>query len=246
MKPLIGITPSMGVDEKLYLVSPDNVSAITRAGGIPVILPYVMDESDIKQMAQTIDGLYTTGGYDVDPTYFGEEPHQKLGSVTPARDAFEIAMTKRMLELGKPILGVCRGCQILNVAVGGTMYQDIYSQIDKELLQHSQSAPTWHGSHFVTVLKGSLLHRLTGMETLKVNSRHHQANREVPEPFQVSGVANDGIIEAIESKEHSFVLGLQWHPESLVTVDDEASLRIYQGFIKACQRTSGDLNHENN
>lgn len=116
------------------------------------------------------------------------------------------------------------------------MYQDIYAQIDRDLLQHNQKAAGSHASHFVNVLKGSLLHRLTGLEKIKVNSWHHQANREVPDSFQVSGKANDGVIEAIESSVYPFVLGLQWHPEQLVTANDASSLRIFEGFIMACQK----------
>lgn len=235
MKPIIGITSSMETDESYYMVDNNNIKAIAQAGGLPVILPYLPVETDIEQIANMIDGLYATGGYDIDPTLFREEPHPNLGTIIPARDAFEITLMKRLLAMGKPILGVCRGCQILNIAVGGDMYQDIYAQIDRTLLQHSQKAPKDHASHFIDVLKGSLLHRLTDAEKLKVNSRHHQANRNVSDPFQVSGKASDGIIEAIESKAHAFALGLQWHPENLAVSGDDHSLRVFQGFIKSCQ-----------
>ncbi|WP_099159783.1 gamma-glutamyl-gamma-aminobutyrate hydrolase family protein [Virgibacillus ndiopensis] len=242
MKPLIGITSSMEIDETDYMVNKDNINAISRAGGMPVVLPY-MTEEDIEQIASTLDGLYLTGGYDIDPTYFGEEPHPNLGTIIPSRDAFEIALIKQMLQKGKPVLAVCRGCQILNIAAGGDMYQDIYSQMDHALLQHRQKAPVNHGSHFVSVLKGSLLYRLTGKEMLKVNSRHHQANRNVGKSIQISGNTSDSIVEAIESKDHPFVLGLQWHPESMI--DDESSRKIFQGFIASCNQ-KGEFTSENN
>src|SRR5699024_6325407 len=124
----------------------------------------------------------------------------------------------------------------LNIAAGGDMYQDIYTQKKQELLQHKQRALKGHGSHLVYVLKGSLLSQLTSVEKLLVNSRHHQANRNVVEPWKVSGKAIDGIIEAIESKEHSFVLGLQWHPENMAMANDEVSRVIFRGFIQACQQ----------
>lgn len=233
MKPIIGITASMETDETKYMVHHDNVSAITKNEGIPLMLPYVLGEDEVEQIAHQLDGLYATGGYDIDPTLFGEEPHQHLGTIIPARDAFEIALMKRMLAMGKPILGVCRGCQILNIAVGGDMYQDMYSQKNEELLQHQQQAPAYHASHFVHIEKNSLLYGLTSTEKIKVNSRHHQANRHVPESFRVSGIASDGVIEAIESNVHDFALGLQWHPESMLAVHDEASQKIFQGFITA-------------
>ncbi|OZU87667.1 gamma-glutamyl-gamma-aminobutyrate hydrolase [Virgibacillus indicus] len=231
MKPLIGVTSSMEVDQSHYSVTNRNIKAILKAGGVPVMLPYLLEDEDIGQIAGEIDGLYATGGYDIDPTLFGEEPHPKLGTIIPGRDTFEMKLIKKLIEMGKPILGVCRGCQILNIAAGGDMYQDIYAQTDWELLQHTQKAPLEHGSHFVKVLKGSLLHQLTDSEKLRINSWHHQANRSVPSSFQVSAKASDGVVEAIESKAHSFVLGVQWHPEGMT---DEASSKIYQGFIAAC------------
>lgn len=239
MKPLIGIIASMEIDQKNYHVSQHNVNAITRAGGIPVILPFTAMQDNIEHYAQMISGLYAIGGDDVNPNLFGEEPKQKLGPVLPARDQFELDLIRRIIELDKPFLGVCRGAQILNIAFGGTMYQDIYSQIDTELIQHTQKAPKGHGSHSVNVDEGSLLHRLTGKDTLMVNSWHHQANRQLPASFNTCARANDGIIEAIESREDSFTLGVQWHPEIMATDGDEASLNIFEGFIEAC-KTTGD------
>ena len=222
----------LGRDE--YAVEAADNEAILRAGGLPIMLPHLREESDIDQIADRIAGLFSAGGYDIDPTLFGEEPHPNLGVIIPARDEFELALVRKMLELGKPILAICRGAQILNIAAGGDMYQDITTQIDGQLLQHQQKAPRSHGSHFVHVQPDSLLHRLTGVEQLKVNSRHHQANRLVPEPLLVSGTASDGVIESIESKEHRFVLGLQWHPENMAAAGDAPSLRIFEGFVEAC------------
>ena len=233
MKPIIGVTASMETDRAYYSTAKRNVKAIIDAGGIPVILPYIIEGEDVAEIVNRLDGLYATGGGDIDPILFGEEPHPKLGLIIPERDQSELILIQKMLEMKKPILGVCRGSQILNIAAGGDMYQDIYSQIDKQLLQHSQKTPFDYGSHFVYVKKDSLLHNLTGEDKLRVNSYHHQANRKVPKEFQISGTASDGVIEAIESKTHPFVLGLQWHPEGMTEVNDEASLKIYAGFIKA-------------
>ena len=235
MKPLIGISPSMEVDEAYYMIANDNVKAIESVGGLPIVLTYTEDDDVIEQLAQQIDGLYATGGHDIDPTLFGEEPHPQLGTIIPARDAFELKLIKKMMLLDKPVLGVCRGIQILNIAAGGDMYQDMYSQTDNALLQHAQKAPKAHGSHFVEVEADSLLYRLTKTSKLRVNSRHHQANRSVKEPIRVSGKASDGVIEAIESSSHRFVLGLQWHPENMLPAGDAASYSIFQGFIDACR-----------
>ena len=236
MNPLIGIVTSTEIEQETYYTSSDNVNAIIRAGGIPILLPYYQHEKTIEEIASKIDGLYATGGYDIDPTLFGQEPHPKLGTIIPERDHFEIALMKNVLELDKPILGVCRGSQTLNIALGGDMYQDIYSQKNsRELLQHQQKAPNKHGSHFVDVKEGSLLNRITGETRLRVNSRHHQANRKVGEPLQISARASDGIVEAIESTKHRFVLALQWHPENMLVANDLASEAIFNGFIAACR-----------
>ncbi|MGB6406674.1 MAG: gamma-glutamyl-gamma-aminobutyrate hydrolase family protein, partial [Planococcus donghaensis] len=210
MKPIIGVTASLELGRDEYGIELADTEAILAAGGLPVMLPHVVGEADLDEIAEHIDGLFLAGGYDIDPTLFGEEPHPNLGVIIPSRDAFELALTKKVLAMNKPILGVCRGAQILNIAVGGDMYQDITTQVKADLLQHQQKAPKFHGSHFVDITEGSLLNRLTGQTRIKVNSRHHQANRLVPAPFVVSGQASDGIIEAVESVQHHFVLGVQW------------------------------------
>lgn len=234
MKPIIGVTSSKELGKEKYHIQQADIEAILQAGGLPIMLPHLTHETDIDQIVERIDGLYAAGGYDVDPTLYGEEPHPNLGTVIPSRDIFELALIQKVLELGKPILGVCRGTQILNVAAGGDMYQDIPSQMEGDVLQHQQKAPVEHGSHFVQVKEGSLLHRLTGVGKLRVNSRHHQANRRVPESFLISGTASDGVVEAIESQKHHFVLGLQWHPENMAVASDGPSQKIFKGFIEAC------------
>lgn len=234
MKPMIGITPVIEKNSENVNVSTANIKAIEQSGGVPIILPLTKDDSIIEEIVSKIDGLYLTGGNDIDPTYFGEEPHPKLGGIHPLRDYFEISIVKKMIEAQKAILGVCRGSQVMNIALGGTMYQDIYSQIDEELLQHQQNAPSDHASHFVDIVKDSLLHQIVGVERMKVNSRHHQANWKLGEDLQKSATASDGVLEAIESKESPFVLGLQWHPENLLLAGDELSRKIYERFIEAC------------
>src|SRR5690625_286626 len=133
---MIGVTTSISIEEKHYFVSPDNINAIVNSGGLPIMLPYISDYLQINHLATKLDGLYLTGGGDIDPIWFGEQPHQQLGEITPGRDYFEIVLIRRMIELKKPILAVCRGCQILNIALGGDMYQDIFSQFGQESIQH--------------------------------------------------------------------------------------------------------------
>ncbi|WP_010272481.1 gamma-glutamyl-gamma-aminobutyrate hydrolase family protein [Paenibacillus senegalensis] len=236
MKPLIGVTSSIKED-RLLITGLDYVMSMEWAGGTPVVLPNLADAAAMDHIANSIDGLLVTGGKDIDPTWFGEEPHVKLGEVSPQRDHFEMQMVQRMMKLDKPILGICRGCQILNVTSGGDLYQDIHSQNEGPLLQHYQVAPRYHVSHFIDVVEGSLLHQISGSQRYKVNSYHHQALRKVADGFEVTARASDGIIEAFESKNHKFVLGVQWHPENLLKKDDVYAQRLFQAFIEACRQS---------
>lgn len=229
MKPIIGITTDIGKENR-HVLNHNYVKAVIQAGGLPVILPVGIEE-DVKQLSKTLDGLLLTGGGDIDPTLFDEEPHKHLGDVSPKRDSIEIELAKEMLSLNKPVLGICRGLQVLNIALGGNMFQDIYSQNTSTLLQHVQKAPRIHQSHFVQVKEGSLLQSIAESDQIKVNSFHHQAVKDVPNPLIISGTASDGIIEAIESEDHAFVLGVQWHPEALAETGDQVSLRIFEKFI---------------
>lgn len=233
MKPVIGITSNVEFDLK-HTLSNDYLQAVINAGGIPFVIPIGV-ENDVRQIAEKLDGLVLSGGGDIDPTLFGEEPHQKLGSISPGRDSSEMALIQRFLEIDKPILAICRGIQILNIAAGGDMFQDIHSQTDNELIQHSQNATRYHYSHYVKVEKNSLLENIAGQTKFKVNSFHHQAVRNVATPFIVSARASDGIIEAIESPQHKFVLGVQWHPEPLALNEDNISKAIFKRFIDSCQ-----------
>ena len=232
MKPIIGITPDVEKDDKHFLRN-DYMQAVIRAGGLPFIIP-IGHGADIAQIVGMLDGLLLTGGNDINPILFNEEPHKNLGEVSPGRDLFELELVRQMLSLNKPIFGICRGLQILNVAVGVTLYQDIHQQKKESILQHLQNAPYAHLSHFVQLAKGSLLAGIAGSERIQVNSFHHQALKNVPAVFKVTGVASDGIIEAVESVDKNFVLGVQWHPELLSTKGDLVSQQIFDSFIGAC------------
>ena len=233
MRPIIGISAS--IEGAAIQVNRDNSDAVYQAGGLPLIIPYTTEQTVVQQTINIIDGLLLSGGGDINPLFFGEEPHQRLGSINQERDDLEISLTKLMLEKNKPILGICRGCQILNIAAGGNMYQDIYTQIGGEILQHSQQAPREHMSHYVHIKSGTLLHRIFPHPRIRVNSFHHQAVKEMASGFQVSGMASDGIIEAFESNEHHFVLGVQWHPENLYRVD-EPTRQLFHSFVTACTK----------
>ena len=229
-KPLIGITTSLEEERKL-VVTRHYSDWILREGGIPIILPYLKEHKQILDYIEVLDGLLLAGGGDIDPTLFGEEPIEQLGSITPERDWLELHLTQAALKRNLPILAICRGCQILNVAAGGTMYQDIASQHStRPLIQHTQVAPTWHATHSVNIQANTKLHHIVGKTQVKTNSFHHQAVKEIAPNFQASAFTKDGVVEAIESIEHQYVIGVQWHPECMA-VTDPLSKSLFQSFV---------------
>lgn len=233
MKPFIGLTMSLEKETNQYLAKAYS-DAVFQAGGIALLIPYTVEDHVIQQLSLKLDGLILTGGGDIDPTLFDEEPHPGLGQIVPDRDEMEIALIEQFMEQNKPILGICRGCQILNIALGGDMYQDLTAQ-KQTILQHAQKAPRYHASHTITIVEDTLLHSIYQKGLSKVNSFHHQSVRNVVEPFRVSAVSRDGVIEAFESKEHRFVMGVQWHPEDMVKNDPDA-YRLFGAFVDACSK----------
>jgi len=230
LKPVIGLTSSFSPENNAQALPSTYISAIEAAGGIPLIIPAGISPSLSDAILQKIDGLLLTGGPDVDPLYFGEEPHPRLGLVTPERDVIEIPLTQAAVAGGLPILAICRGIQVLNIAMGGSVIQDIASQV-KDPLKHRQEAPRWHGTHEVTVNEGSRLAGLLGTTSIRVNTFHHQAVKEAAPGFEVVARAQDGIIEGIE-RPGCFVVGVQWHPEGMYERVPEMA-RLFQGFVDA-------------
>ncbi|WP_153732373.1 gamma-glutamyl-gamma-aminobutyrate hydrolase family protein [Sporosarcina obsidiansis] len=233
MKPLIGITSDLDQNGET-LVQSNYSRAILRAGGLPVVLPAGLE--DIEEICERLDGLLLTGGEDVNPLVYGEEPHQKLGKLSPERDNMELKLTRCMTGKDKPVLGICRGHQVLNVAFGGTIHQHIYSNIPGELLQHKQQADREFATHSIDIVDDSKLAEIAGTSEIQVNSLHHQAVNQITSPLVVTAVAKDGIIEALESTEHRFVMSVQWHPEALANRQDRTSLRLFEQFINACNK----------
>lgn len=233
MRPIIGLTVSYRFAEDMCCVRGTYVRAIAQAGGVPVCLAPFCQREHVEEILRVVDGLLFSGGADVDPAWFGEEPAANLGPVDPVRDEFEMILARRAIELGAPVLGVCRGAQVLNVAAGGTLYQDINRQV-AGACKHWQDAPRWHPTHAVLVKEGSLLAGLIGGGKHRVNSFHHQAVREPGECFRVCATSGDGVVEAIEHGEGRFVLGLQWHPEDMFG-RDAAATAVFLKFIEAAR-----------
>ena len=195
----------------------DYVEGVAGAGGAPVVLPPVGEESAAEALIHSLDGLLLSGGSDLDPSYYGEEPVPELGVTLPERDAFEMALVGLALRRGMPVFGICRGMQVLNVALGGTLYQDLPSQWEQDPLKHRQDTPKWQPTHEVRVSEGSYIAEVMGRESVKVNSYHHQGIRDLAEGLVVTGRSSDGVIEAVEAEDLSerWLLGVQWHAEAM-------------------------------
>jgi putative glutamine amidotransferase len=214
MRPIIGITcGTSDLDSNDNTIPNSYIGAIEDAGGTPIILPLVKKESSFADFIDIMDGLLLSGGVDLDPSFFGEEPQPALGRIDADRDRTEMFLATKALEANIPILGICRGIQLLNVAAGGTLYQDIYSECSN-LLKHRQTAPGTHATHVIDIKKGSRLLDIMGQTRIKVNTFHHQAVKKVAPDFIVSAVASDGIVEGIESTKY-FAIGVQFHPERM-------------------------------
>jgi len=237
MLPKIGITCHPDYRSGKETVGKHYIKAVEKSGGIPLLLPSTAKKQIVRYHCSLVDGLILAGGVDVDPHYFGEQP---IGTeeITPERDWYELYLTKELMLLNKPILAVCRGVQVLNIAAGGDIYQDIDTQV-KGVIKHRQQAPMWYGTHNISVTGGSMLERILKTTEARVNSLHHQAARKVAAGFQISAVAVDGIIEAVESQEHLFVLGVQWHPERMICRCRHALLLFKTLVEKSVERRDG-------
>lgn len=233
-KPLIGLTPQYDYDRNRVWIGPNYLNAIRSAGGVPLLLPLQAEKEELTAAAGVCDGILFTGGPDIDPFRFGEETIRQCGVVVPERDKMEESLFDIVLPSGKPILGICRGIQVLNVFLGGTLYQDITAQFPSDLsIAHSQQSGNSVLTHSVLVKEGTLLSQSLTKDYIKVNSFHHQAVKDVAPSLKVAGVSADSLIEAVYLPGHPFFLGVQWHPEHLFDTNEDA-LRIFQAFVTAC------------
>ena len=242
--PLIGITAdSSGCEqtgsktkrEGLYSLASRYCDAIENAGGLPIIIPHSRSRTQIRHLLKRIDGLLISGGgFDIDPAYYSEQPIAKLGKINPQRTFTELEVIGFGLDRDLPMLGICGGAQAINVALGGSLYQDIPTQCPAAL-KHQQEERSSNCGHVVEVVRGTLLYKICRCRKLNVNTTHHQAIRRIGEGIAINAMAPDGLIEGIESKNHSFVVGLQWHPEVLAQ-SEVIQRRIFSSFVLACRR----------
>ncbi|MFH2012048.1 MAG: gamma-glutamyl-gamma-aminobutyrate hydrolase family protein [Pseudomonadota bacterium] len=239
-QPLIGITSDYHKGgniskEPAYFIAENYISAVREAGGIPVVLTYCSDRKLVKSIADRIDGLLITGGnFDINPELYGESLVDKIGELNNERTAFEMEIAGVALKIDMSVLGICGGEQLLNVAAGGTLYQDIGAQV-KGASDHKQKMPKSEMHHSVIVEPATKLHSILGCETIDVNSTHHQSVKKIGKGFIINAKSPDGIVEGIESENHRFILGVQWHPESLYRKEKRFG-SLFEAFVKSCKK----------
>lgn len=219
-RPIIGITPSQF--DGVIKMKTEYADAVIDVGGIPVFLPYTTDASRIAEYTELCDGLLFAGGVDIHPRYYGEEIESETVEVVELRDEFELSLFEAYIKTEKPILGICRGIQLINVALGGS------------LVQHVEGHRSPAVEHPVHVSPNTVLRETVGLDTLTVNTYHHQIIKRVADPLTVSARAHDRAIEAVELRGHPFLLAVQWHPERLYR-SDPAERALFDAFVKACK-----------
>jgi putative glutamine amidotransferase len=238
--PVVGLTTSRIVSEQdrppRVGQNQSYVDAVIRAEAAPLLIPFVTDPDRLRLLFDRVDGLLLPGGGDVDPARYGESPHEKSANISPARDEVELTLARWAMDEGKPLLAICRGIQVLNVALGGSLYQDIEAQAP------GAGKHDWfpgysrdHRPHTVAVAPGSRLARILGASEQAVNSLHHQALKEIAPDLTVVARAPDGIVEAVEAGDHPFALAVQWHPEELASADPRAQA-LFDAFVESCRR----------
>ena len=244
-RPIIGI-PTHSRDVTMaglppaYIMGQHYIDALELVGAPAVLIPLYRDPSLLRTLYDEIDGLFLAGGSDVDPSHYQAEPHPKLGVLDRERDRVELQLLDWAIEDGMPVLAICRGLQVLNVALGGTLHQDIPSDLaSAQLHDYWQQQPRSYRAHEVEIVPDSRLARMTGLTQARVNSLHHQSVRDVAPSLRVNAVASDGVVEGLEGTHGAFVVGVQWHPEALV--DDEAMLGIFRGFVDEVRKYRSPL-----
>lgn len=238
-KPRIGITTSTEIrPKKSYAATSRNyVDSVLKAGGLPVLIPLFDEIEMAKEYLDTLDGLIITGGNeDVSPLTYGENPIKQIHELSESRDFYEFELMKEAYKRNLPTLGICRGMQVINVVLGGSLYQDIFSQIEGVAGHQPKNIPVYNLYHEVSIEEDSILSRVFDNETIKVNSFHHQAVKKVGAELKVTAKSKDGIVEAIEGKNKKFLVGVQWHPEDLTSKHKEF-VDLFRSLIDASKET---------
>jgi putative glutamine amidotransferase len=223
-----GLPPSWVMNQRYYL-------ATAAVGGVPWMIPLIEDLSILREIYDRLDGVLLAGGVDMDPAAYGEEKTPLCGAIDPPRDLVELQLTKWAMVDGKPLFGICRGFQVINVATGGTLYQDVAAECSGAIKHDYFPTTGWQRdflAHPVTLVEGTRLREALGTGRLPVNSMHHQGIDRLGDGLMVSAVAPDGLIEGVELPSHPYLTAVQWHPESMVA---DHSTRMLRPFIEACR-----------
>lgn len=238
-RPVIGISTSIIIDSggmfpgyhRSY-VNRDYVRSVLAAGAVPIMIPMSADHEAVETALSLCDGLILSGGQDVYPLNYGEEPHRGLGEVCPERDEFDFELYRLAKAKDMPVLGICRGSQIIAAAEGGSVYQDLSEM--EGALKHNQGHTPNMPSHHVTVAEGSKLHKIFGEERIAVNSFHHQIIKDAGKDMIVTAKADDGAIEGMEHRNAKFIVAVQWHPEMMHASDDHM-LNLFKALVEECK-----------
>lgn len=236
-RPVIGLVPLWDAQKQSYWMLPGYLKGIEQAGGLPVMLPMTADPEQLAQLVELLDGFLFTGGQDVAPSLYGAEAMPWCGEVCEARDAMEYALLPLVLKADKPFFGICRGIQLINTVLGGTLYQDLPTE-HPSTTDHHQTIPYDQPIHQVRLTPSSPLEDLLGCPTLAVNSLHHQAILKLAPDLKPMAVSEDGLVEAVYVPAARFGWAVQWHPEFNYPVE-ESSRKLFSAFVEACRRNDG-------
>lgn len=239
-RPLIGVSGSHMVDGRGVFagyhrsyVNDDYIRSVNEAGGVAILVPFTEDEGASREIMSRVDGLVLSGGHDVYPLLYGEEPCRQIGPVWPERDKFDLLLLAEAEKRGIPVMGICRGCQIINVAHGGTLYQDL--SLDKNsFVKHSQNQDPATPTHTVEIQAGSRAARILGRTEWVTNTHHHQTVHQVGRGLAVTGRAKDGTVEIMEGTGENYLMAYQFHPE-MMSINNQLAKALFVDFIVAAQ-----------
>jgi putative glutamine amidotransferase len=234
MQPIIGITTSQtsnSFDQPLVTINQAYVKAVIQAGGIPVLLPSMVAGNGWKAFYSRLDGILFSGGGDIALDHFKGDPHPRIDDVDPERDVIELKLLDASVTDGKPFLGICRGCQLVNVGLGGTLYTHLPDQLPGALDHSYPGNMRTVLVHEVRIEEGTKTAEVLGEPIVRVNSHHHQGLKDIAPGLRVAGYAPDGLVEAVELPDHPYGLAVQWHPESLT--DQQPTRNLFRTFVEA-------------